>query len=198
MISVFLIIMSLSICIIEKKRLIWIIIGKMKMKGWKLREIRWDRRNNGIKFNWFYFCNFYFNFSYFIFTSHIKWQSIFTLEDSSSWLKINTPRFLKILICFDLRKSTEKTKYNQIQYHPFGIIIYIDDKKTALDYTQLIDICNTDDISDVHYEILMTMSECKSRIININKTFQLLEVITDIKRFITKDNKTIEFYPEDY
>jgi hypothetical protein len=30
---------------------------------------------------------------------------------------------------------------------------------------------------------------------NINKTFQLLEVMTDRKRFITKDNKTIEYYP---
>jgi hypothetical protein len=39
------------------------------------------------------------------------------------------------------------------------------------------------------------MSEGKSRIISINKTFQLLEVITEIKRFITKDNKTIEYYP---
>jgi hypothetical protein len=39
------------------------------------------------------------------------------------------------------------------------------------------------------------MSECKSRIININKTFQLLEVIIDFKRFVTKDNKTIEYYP---
>jgi hypothetical protein len=39
------------------------------------------------------------------------------------------------------------------------------------------------------------MSECKSRIININKTFQLLKVITEIERFITKDNKTIDYYP---
>jgi hypothetical protein len=44
-------------------------------------------------------------------------------------------------------------------------------------------------------EIVITMWECKSRIINIHKTFQLLEVITDIKRFVTKDNKTIEYYP---
>jgi hypothetical protein len=29
----------------------------------------------------------------------------------------------------------------------------------------------------------------------MNKTFQLLEVMTDIKRFITKDNKTIDYYP---
>jgi hypothetical protein len=39
------------------------------------------------------------------------------------------------------------------------------------------------------------MSECKSWIINTNKTFQLLEVITEIKRFIPKDNKTIDYYP---
>jgi hypothetical protein len=29
----------------------------------------------------------------------------------------------------------------------------------------------------------------------MNKRFQLLEVITEIKRFVTKDNKTIEYYP---
>jgi hypothetical protein len=105
----------------------------------------------------------------------------------------------KILICFDSRKSVEKTKYHQIQNIPYGIIIYIDDKKIALDYTKLIDICNTDDINgintDVQYEIVITMSECKMRIINIYKTFQLLEVITEIKRFVKKDNKTIEYYP---
>jgi hypothetical protein len=39
------------------------------------------------------------------------------------------------------------------------------------------------------------MSECKSRIININKTFQLLEVITEKTRFVTKDSKIIEYYP---
>jgi hypothetical protein len=88
-----------------------------------------------------------------------------------------------------------KTKYNKIHYHPYGVIVYTDDKKAALDNTKLIDICNTDDISDVQYEILITMSECKSRIINMNKTFPLLEVITDIKRFIAKDNKTIDYYP---
>jgi hypothetical protein len=50
-------------------------------------------------------------------------------------------------------------------------------------------------ILDVQYEIVITMSEGKSRIISINKTFQLLEVITEMIRFITKDNKTIEYYP---
>jgi hypothetical protein len=110
-------------------------------------------------------------------------------------IKDKYPKVSKILICFDPRKSVEKTKYNQIQYHPYGVIIYIDDKNTALDYTKLIDICNTDDISDVQYEIVIAMSECKSRIIKINKTFQLLEVMTEIKRFVTKDNKVIEYYP---
>jgi hypothetical protein len=62
-------------------------------------------------------------------------------------------------------------------------------------YTKLIDICNTDDISDVQYEIVITMSEYKSRIIYINKTFQLLEVTPEMRWFITKDNKSIEYYP---
>jgi hypothetical protein len=87
-------------------------------------------------------------------------------------IKDKYPKVTKILICFDPKKSIEKTKYNQIQYYPYGMIVYTDDKKSALDYTKLIDICNTDDISDVQYEIVITMSEYKSRIINSNKTFQ--------------------------
>jgi hypothetical protein len=114
-------------------------------------------------------------------------------------IKDKYPKVTKLLICFDPRKSTEKTKHNQIQYHPYGVIIYADDKKIALDYTKLTDICNTDDINginlDVQYEIVITMSEGTSRIISVNKTFQLLEVLTEIKRFVTKDNKTIEYYP---
>jgi hypothetical protein len=66
-----------------------------------------------------------------------------------------------------------------------------EDKKIALDYTKLIDICNTDYISDVQYEIVITMSKCKSRIININKSFQLLEVTTELRSFVTKDKKAI-------
>jgi hypothetical protein len=62
-------------------------------------------------------------------------------------IKDKYPKVSKILICFDPRKSREKTKYNQIQYHPDGVIIYNDDKKSALDYTKQIDICNTDDIT---------------------------------------------------
>jgi hypothetical protein len=114
-------------------------------------------------------------------------------------IKDKYPKVIKILICFDSRKSTEKTKHNQIQYHPYGVIIYTDDKKTAIDYTKLKDICNTYDINginlEVQYKIVITMSEGKSRIISVNKTFQLLEVLTKIKRFVTKDNKTIEYYP---
>jgi hypothetical protein len=107
---------------------------------------------------------------------------------------ISNSKVSKILICFEARKSVEKTKYTLIQYHPYAVIIYIDDKKSALDYTKLIDICNSDDISDVQYEIVITMSECTSRISNMNKSFQLLEVMTDEKRFITKDYKTIDSY----
>jgi hypothetical protein len=105
------------------------------------------------------------------------------------------PKISKILICFDPRKSVTKIKYHQIQYHPYGVILNIDDKKSALNYTKLLDICNTDDASDVQLEIVITMTECKSRIININKTFQLLEVTPELRNFITKDNKTIEYYP---
>jgi hypothetical protein len=43
--------------------------------------------------------------------------------------------------------------------------------------------------------MVITISECKSRIININKTFQLLEVITEMRKFMTKDNMCIEYYP---
>jgi hypothetical protein len=94
-------------------------------------------------------------------------------------IKDKYPKVSKILICFDPRQSVEKTKHNQIQYHRYEVIIYIDDKKTALDYTKLMDICKTADISDIQYEIVITMSECKSKIININKIFQLLNVISD-------------------
>jgi hypothetical protein len=75
------------------------------------------------------------------------------------------------------------------------LLFYIYDKKSALDYTKLIDIFNIDDIPDVQYEIVITMLECISRIINIFKTYQYLEVIPEMRNFMTKDNKTIENYP---
>jgi hypothetical protein len=55
-------------------------------------------------------------------------------------IKDKYPKVIKIVIYFDPRKSVEKTKYNQIEYHPYGIILHVDDKKIALDYTELIDI----------------------------------------------------------
>jgi hypothetical protein len=39
------------------------------------------------------------------------------------------------------------------------------------------------------------MSEFKSLKININKTFQLLEITLEMRKFITKDKKTIEYFP---
>jgi hypothetical protein len=116
----------------------------------------------------------------------------FCLRRFIELIKDKYPKVSQILRCFDPRKSVEKTKYNQIQYYPYWVIIYIDDKKSALDYIKRIDICNIDDISDIQYEIVITMSECKSRVININKAFQILAVLPEMRQFITKDNKSIE------
>jgi hypothetical protein len=38
-------------------------------------------------------------------------------------LKEKYPRESKILICSDPRKSVEETKYNQLQYHSYGLIL---------------------------------------------------------------------------
>jgi hypothetical protein len=53
----------------------------------------------------------------------------------------------------------------------------------------------TDDTNDA-YEIVITMSEGKNKVINTNKNFQLLDVSTDLKKFVsTKDKKVIEYFP---
>jgi hypothetical protein len=52
-----------------------------------------------------------------------------------------------------------------------------------------------DDISDVQYKIGITISECRSQIIKIIKTIRLIEGKPKLRTFITKDNKTIEYYP---
>jgi hypothetical protein len=44
-------------------------------------------------------------------------------------------------------------------------------------------------------DIVITMSESKNKALNRNKSFQLLDIRTDIKKFITKDKKTIEHFP---
>jgi hypothetical protein len=103
----------------------------------------------------------------------------------------------KLVICFDLRKSVNKTKSNQLHLHSFVIAI-IDDKKLALDYSKLIEICggetDDDDIADT-YEIVITLSQVKNKKLNTNKNFQLLDISTDLNKFTTKDKKIIEYFP---
>jgi ABC-type antimicrobial peptide transport system permease subunit len=75
-------------------------------------------------------------------------------------------------------------------------IISVNDKKGALDYSKLIEICgdinedDTDDIDDT-YEIVITISDYKNKALNTNKNFQLLGVSTDLKTFTTKDKKQL-------
>jgi hypothetical protein len=113
----------------------------------------------------------------------------------TKYLKTN-----KLMICFEPRKSLTKTKYNQIQLHPYGILIEMDSIISAIDYSKLINICKDDEDEIINndntsYEIILTLSDGKNKTITINKTFQLLEVIVDMKTFTTKDTKIIEYYP---
>jgi hypothetical protein len=112
-------------------------------------------------------------------------------------LKIKYHKITKLIICFDPRKSLNKTKYNQLQLHLYGLIIEVETKKSAIGYNTLIEICDVDNIinDDSLYEIIITLSDGKNKTLNINKPFQLLEVITDLKTFTTKDKKIIEYYP---
>jgi hypothetical protein len=94
----------------------------------------------------------------------------------------------------------EKTGYNQLKLHPYGIVIDINSKKCILDYSKLIELCNNvdgcDDMFDnENYEIIITISEGKNKILNTNKTFQLLEIATELKTFKTKDKKVIDYFP---
>jgi hypothetical protein len=45
------------------------------------------------------------------------------------------------------------------------------------------------------YEIIITISEGKNKILNSLKTFQLLEIATELKTFKTKDKKVIDYFP---
>jgi hypothetical protein len=114
-------------------------------------------------------------------------------------IKERYPKTAKLIICFDPRKSVEKTKYNQLQQHPYRIVVIDAEKKHTLDYSKLLEMCGsgdeTDDTNDT-YEIVVTMSEGKSKTINTNKNFQFLDVSTDLKKFVsTKDKKVIEYFP---
>jgi hypothetical protein len=63
-------------------------------------------------------------------------------------LKIKYPQITKLIICFDPRKSLNKSKYNQILIHPYGLIIEVENKKSAINYSKLNEICNIDNIID--------------------------------------------------
>jgi hypothetical protein len=39
------------------------------------------------------------------------------------------------------------------------------------------------------------LSEGKNKALNTSKNFQLLDVSTDLKKFVTKDNNVIEYFP---
>jgi hypothetical protein len=81
-------------------------------------------------------------------------------------IKIKYPKTTKLIICFDPRKSTEKTKHNQLQLHPYGIVMDIDSQKCASDYSKLVELCNSVDGCDIiendTYEIVITISEGKN------------------------------------
>jgi hypothetical protein len=116
------------------------------------------------------------------------------------FIEIIKERYLKVtklVIYFDLRKSIEKTKYNQLQLHFYGIVIVDVEKKRALDDSKIIEIRGgeTDDgDNDDTHEIVVTMSEIKSKALNTNKNFQLLDVSTDLKKFTAKDKNIIEHF----
>jgi hypothetical protein len=44
-------------------------------------------------------------------------------------IKNKYPNITKLIICFDPRKSMEKTGYNQLKLYPYGIVIDINSKK---------------------------------------------------------------------
>jgi hypothetical protein len=46
-----------------------------------------------------------------------------------------------------------------------------------------------------NYEIIITISEGTNKILNANKTFQLLDIATELKTFKTKDKKLIDYFP---
>jgi hypothetical protein len=71
-----------------------------------------------------------------------------------------------LIICFDRRKSDEKTKYNHHQLHPYGIV-FVDDNKHAFINLNQIEIRCGD--SDETYEIVVTISDGKNKTLNTNK-----------------------------
>jgi hypothetical protein len=75
----------------------------------------------------------------------------------------------------------------------------IDSKKYALDDSKLVELCNNVDGCDIPendtYEIIIIISENKNKILNSKKTFQLLDIATELKKFNTKDKKVRDYFP---
>ncbi|GMO19862.1 MAG: hypothetical protein Ta2E_10940 [Mycoplasmoidaceae bacterium] len=82
-----------------------------------------------------------------------------------------------------------------MQIHRFCIVIEIENKKYPMDYGKLIEMFNRgSDIENDKYEIDIMIRERTNKIININKTFQLLDVNTELKSFTSKNKKVIEYF----
>jgi hypothetical protein len=47
-------------------------------------------------------------------------------------IKERYPKIIKLIVCFDPRKSIEKTKYNKLQLHLNDIVIVDNEKKYAI------------------------------------------------------------------
>jgi L-cystine uptake protein TcyP (sodium:dicarboxylate symporter family) len=54
-------------------------------------------------------------------------------------IKERYPKEAKLIICFDRRKSIGKTKSNQLQLHPYGIIVVDTEKKHTVEYSKLLE-----------------------------------------------------------
>jgi hypothetical protein len=85
----------------------------------------------------------------------------------------------------------EITNCNQLPLHPYGIVIIDNEKKRSCKALKMIEICSADiDDKDTGInEIVITSSECKNKASNTNKSSQLLDISTELKKFITKDKE---------
>jgi hypothetical protein len=69
--------------------------------------------------------------------------------------------------------------------------VIVDDEKRVLDYSKLVEIYVNIDDEDDTYEIILTISDGKNKVLNTNKNFQLLDVSTDLTKFTQKDKKQL-------
>jgi hypothetical protein len=65
------------------------------------------------------------------------------------------------------------------------VIVFAEDKKRALDYSNLVEICENTSvdnyINDDRYEIVVSMSDNNNKALNTSKNFQLLDISMDHK-----------------